>query len=288
MAHKKHHDAQAQTKRPLSLYRSRGQDVGWTLRSRWFRVLLVGVVVLAGAGAVYANWSTVEWAYERAASGFAPETPAWQSVQAQTALSDDYTAAFAKASSGLSATIGRADEVIAAKTTEGVSADEITPVKTLRDASQGLADSDNKFVTPLTSADSSLSAAVEKLRAAKAPVVETPDTSIDNTSSGSNNGGSNSDNTGGSTGNDNTGGGGGSSTSQTLSTSASVTCPLGKVTARATGGGTVSVTISGPNGVSSSGSGSGSASATVAGAQGSYTASATGQGSIAISSLSCG
>lgn len=287
MARKKHHDAQ--TKRPLSLYRTRGQDVGWTLRSRWFRGLVVGVVALAGAGTVYANWSTVEWAYERAASGFAPETPAWQSVQAQTALSDDYATAFAKATSGLSASIGRADEVIAAKTTEGVSADEITPVKNLRDAAQGLADSGNKFVTPLTAADSSLSAAVEKLRAAKAPAIETPDTSTDNTSAGSNNGGSNSDNTGGSTGNGNTGGGGGgSSTPQTLSTSASVTCPLGKVTARATGGGTVSVTISGPNGVSSSGSGSGSATATVAGAQGSYTASATGQGSIAISSLSCG
>lgn len=284
MARTKNQDAQK--KRPLSLYRTRRQDVGWVLRSRWFRGLVVGIVVLAGAGAVYANWSTVGWAYERAASGFAPETPAWQSVQAQTALSDDYTTAFAKATSSLSATIGRSDEVIAAKTTEGVAADELTPVKALRDAAQRLAESDNKFVTPLASADSSLSAAVEKLRAAKAPVAVTPPTATDNTSSG----GSNSNDTGGSAGNGSTGGGdsSGSSTPQTLSTSASVTCPLGKVTARATGGGTVSVTISGPNGVSSSGSGSGSASATVAGAQGSYTASATGQGSIAISSLSCG
>lgn len=268
--------ARTATSAPVRLIVSRGQRVSWALGSRVFRALICAALVVGAAAAGWVFRAELVDAYQRTIAGWSPQ-PQTPDVSGITdpALNPANDPELAEARSALTALVGEADGVVAAKRAAGVAESHFPPVVDITATARAYLDGGIIFPQVLTGTGAQLRTAIDTLQQAQppAPEVVTPPSGTGGGSSGG--GGSNSG-----------GGSGGGASTRTVTVSASITCTApGNITANASGGGTVTVTISGP--ASGQGSGSGSAVARASGPAGAYTATATGTGSASITSLVC-
>lgn len=263
----------------VRLYRSRADDARWVLRGRTARITIAALVFAAAVPLAIWQGPALSSVAQRIPALFTSPPPTQAETPTPTATSN-------AARDALNQDVGAATALLQAKRDSGVVGEVITATQAaLAHASQVLASAD-ATEEDFTAASAALNAATTALEAAAPPTAAPteaptqapapkPQTSAASGGGGSSNSGSGTNGTGG--------GGGGQATAH-----GAITCTGGtvKVTfvARATSG-TVTLSVTGP--ADGSSSGTGSTSVTVTGPAGTYTASATGSGTVSVNA-SCG